>query len=111
MHFCITAQYTPQAINSMLDDPTTNRAEAVKKLLDAAGGKLVSMYNFPAEGPGVMVIFDVPDPDIAASIAGLAVAGGGVHNLKFMRLFTQDEVKNVQQKARQLRSAYKAPGK
>ena len=111
MHFCITAQYTPQALNSMLDDPTTNRAEAIKKLLDAAGGKLVSMYNFPAEGPGVMVIFDVPDPDMAASIGGVAVAGGAVQNLKLTRLFTQDEIKNVQQKARKLRSAYKAPGK
>jgi uncharacterized protein with GYD domain len=111
MHFCITAQYTPQAINSMLDDPSTNRAEAIKKMLDAAGGKLVSMYNYPAEGPGVMVIFDVPDPDMAASIAGVAVAGGAVQNLKLTRLLTQDEVKNVQQKARQIRSAYKAPGK
>ena len=111
MLFCITAQYTPQAINSMLDDPTTNRAEAIKKMLDAAGGKLVSMYFYPAEGPGVMVIFDVPDPEMAAAIGGIAVAGGAVHNLKLTRLLTQDEVKSVQQKARKIRGAYKAPGK
>ena len=41
MLFCITAQYTPQAINAMLDDPNTNRAEAISKLIEAAGGKLV----------------------------------------------------------------------
>src|ERR1039458_2450673 len=29
---------------------------------EAAGGKLISMYSTPADGPGVMVIFDVPDP-------------------------------------------------
>ena len=111
MHFCLTAQYTPQAINNMLDDPTTNRAEAIKKMLDAVGGKLVSMYNYPAEGPGVMVIFDVPDPELAAAIGGIAVAGGAVHNLKLVRPLTQDEVKSVQQKARKIRGAYKAPGK
>ena len=111
MHFCITAQYTPQALNTMMDDPTTNRAEAIKKLVEAADGRLVSIYNFPAEGPGVMVIFDVPDPEMAASIAGVSVAGGAVQNLKLTRLITQDELKNIQQKARQLRAAYKPPGK
>lgn len=111
MHFCLTAQYTSQAINSMLDDPTTNRAEAIKKVLDAAGGKLVSLYNYPAEGPGVMVIFDVPDPEMAPAITAVAFAGGAIQNVKLTRLLTQDELKNIQQKARQLRNAYKAPGK
>ncbi len=111
MHFCLTAQYTSQAINTMMDDPTTNRSEAIKKLLDAAGGKLVSLYNYPAEGPGVMVIFDVPDPEMGAAITGVAVAGGALQNVKLTRLLKQDELKSVQQKARQLRAAYKAPGK
>jgi uncharacterized protein with GYD domain len=111
MHFCITAQYTPQALNSMLDDPATNRFEAVKKLLESAGAKLVSMYGFPADGPGVMVIFDAPDPEVAPSIAGVAMAGGALHNFKLTRLLTPDELIKVQQKARQIRGAYKPPGK
>jgi len=111
MHFCFTAQYTPQALNSILDDPTTNRAEAIKKLIEAAGGKLVSMYHSPTEGPGILIIFDVPDPEMAAAIVGIGVAGGAIHNPKLTRLMTPDEVKSVQQKGRQLRSAYKAPGK
>ena len=111
MHFSLTAQYTPQALNSILDDPKTNRYEAVKKLVEAGGGKLVSMYSTAADGPGVLVIFDVPDPAVAPSIAGLAVAGGAVHNVKLTRLMTQDEVGKVREKARELRGAYKAPGK
>ena len=97
MLFSITAQYTPQALNGMLDDPTTNRAEAVKKLLEAAGAKLVSIYSTGADGPGVLVIFDAPDPSVAPAIAGVAVAGGGVHNLKLTRLMTVDEVNNVRE--------------
>ena len=111
MHFCFTAHYTPQAINAMLDDPATNRAAAIKKLLDAAGAKLVSLYNYSAEGPGVMLIFDVPDPEMAPAIAAVAFAGGAIQNVKLTRLLTQDELKSIQQKGRQLRSAYAPPGK
>jgi uncharacterized protein with GYD domain len=111
MHFCITAQYTSQALNSIMDDPKTNRYEAVKKLVEAGGGKLVSMYSTASDGPGVLLIFDVPDPEAAPAIAGIAVAGGAIHNLKLTRLMTQDEVGKVRQKARDFRSAYKAPGK
>jgi uncharacterized protein with GYD domain len=110
MHFCITAQYTPQALNAIMDDPNTNRYEAVKKLTEAAGGKLVSMYSYAAEGPGVLIIIDVP-PEAAPAIVGVAVAGGAIHNAKLTRLMTQEEVGKVRQKARELRGSYKAPGK
>jgi len=111
MHFCITAQYTPQALNSIMDDPNTDRYAAVKKLVEAGGGKLISMFSTAAEGPGVLIIFDMPDPEMAMSMTGVAMAGGAIHNIKLTRLMTQDEVKSVRQKARQLRGAYKAPGK
>ncbi len=111
MLFCITAQYTPQSLNSILDDPTTNRLEAVKQLLEAADAELVSMYSTVAEGPGAMVIFNVSDPAVAPAIAGVVVAGGGVQNLKLTRLLSPDEVATVREKGRQIRGAYKAPGK
>jgi uncharacterized protein with GYD domain len=60
MHFCFTGQYTPQALNGMMDNPTANRFEAAKNVIEAAGGKLISMYGMPADGPGVMVIFETP---------------------------------------------------
>jgi len=110
MHFCLTGQYTPQAINSMMDNPTVNRYEAAKKLIEAAGGKLISMYSTPNDGPGVLVIFDV-DPSAAPAITGIVVASGALHHVKLMRLLTQDEVMQVRQKASQLRGAYKPPGK
>jgi len=31
MHLCFTAQYTPEALNGILDDPNVNRYEATKK--------------------------------------------------------------------------------
>ena len=38
MHFCLTANYTPKALNAMRENPNTNRREAVEKLVTAAGG-------------------------------------------------------------------------
>jgi uncharacterized protein with GYD domain len=111
MHFCFTAQYTPDALNAIMENPTENRYEASKKLIEAAGGKLISMYSTPADGPGVLIIFDVPDPNAAAAISGIGVASGVVHNVKLTRLMTQEEVTNVRHTSAKLRSAYKPPGK
>ncbi len=111
MHFCLTAQYTAQSINSLMNDPTTNRYEAAKSLIETAGGKLISMYSTSANGPGVLVIFDVPDPSAAPAISGILIASGAAENVTLTRVWTQDEIKQVRQKASQIRAAYKPPGK
>ena len=111
MHFCLTGQYTVQAINNIMENPTTNRYEAAKNLIEAAGGKLISMYSTATEGPGVLVIFDVPDPSAAPAISGVVVSAGVIREPKLTRLFTQDEIMQVRKKAGQLRAAYKPPGK
>ena len=110
MHFCFTGQYTPRALNSIMENPTTNRFEAAKKLIESAGGKLVSMYSMAADGPGVLVIFDVPDPSAAPAISGVVVASGALQNVTLTRLFTQDEITQVRQKASKLKAAYTPPG-
>ena len=110
MHFCMTGQYTPKSLNSIMDDPKTNRYEAAKNLIEAAGGKLISMYSTPADGPGVLVIFDVPEPSAAPAITGVVVAAGTLQNVKLTRLLTQDEVMQVRQKASKLRASYTPPG-
>jgi uncharacterized protein with GYD domain len=110
MHFLLTGQYTPRALNNMMENPTTNRAEAAKKLIEAAGGKLISMYSTPADGPSVLTIFDVPDPAAAPAICGVVVAAGTLQNVKLTRLFTQDEIMQVRQKASKLRASYTPPG-
>jgi uncharacterized protein with GYD domain len=110
MHFCLTGQYTSRAVKNLLENPTQNRAEAARKVVEAAGGKLVSFYGMPVEGPGVLTIFDVPEPSSAAAIAGLVVAADTLKNVKLMRLLTQEEVVEVRQKANKLKAAYSPPG-
>ena len=99
MLFCLTAEYTPQALNAMRENPNTNRREAVTQLVEAAGGKLIEMYGIIGNGPGAMVIFDVPDPAMAPAICGVAVSSGSVQNVQMKRLFTMDEIKGIRQNA------------
>src|SRR5262249_26047487 len=99
MHFCLTGRYTPQALSHILDNPTTNRQEAARKVIENAGGKLTSFYGTTVEGPGALVIFDVPDPGAAAAISGVVVAAEVLQNVKLTRLLTQDEIFQVRKHA------------
>lgn len=110
MLFYLTAEYTPQALNAMRENPNTNRQAAVEKLLAAAGGKLVSMYGKATNGPGVMIIFDVADPDMSAAMTGVAVSAGSLQNVHLTRLYTMEEIAGIRQKAKQIRGAYVPPG-
>jgi uncharacterized protein with GYD domain len=98
MHFCLTGQYTPQALNGMMDNPSTNRSEVAKKVIEAAGGKMICFFS-------------VPEPDSAAAISGIVVATNTLHNVQLKRLLTQAEVVQVRQKAAKLRTAYTPPSK
>jgi uncharacterized protein with GYD domain len=108
MLFCLTANYTPKALEAMGKNPS-NRREAVEKLLTAAGGKLVAMYGTIAEGPGAMAIFDI-DPAAAPAVVGVVASSDAVHNVKMQRLFSGEEVAAIRQKRTQLQASYKPPG-
>jgi uncharacterized protein with GYD domain len=110
MLFSLTAEYTPQALNAMRENPNSNRQAAVEQLLAAAGGKLIGMYARAAKGPGVLLIFDVPDPDMAPAMCGVGFSAGSIQNIELTRLYTMEEVAKVRQKSKQLRGAYKPPG-
>ena len=109
MLFCITANYTPKAMEAMAKNPNTNRREEFEKLLTAAGAKLVCMYATMADGPGAMSIFDA-DPADAAAVGAIVASSDGVKNFKMVRLFTMEEVIGIRQKRIQLQSSFKPPG-
>ena len=109
MLFCLTANYTPKALEAMGKNPNTNRREAVEKLLTTAGGKLVAMYGTIAKGPGAMAIFDI-DPAAAPAVVGVIASSDALQNVEMQRLFTGEEVSAVRQKRAQLQASYSPPG-
>lgn len=111
MLFCMSGDYTAHALKAMAESPGTDRLAAATKLIEAAGGKLVGFYARSATGPGVMVIYDVSDPEMSAAISGVVVAEDVLHNVSVTRLYTAEQMKSVRQKRMQLAAAYKAPGR
>ena len=45
MLYCISANYTPKAMQAMAKKPDSNRRDAVEKLVKAAGGKVVARWR------------------------------------------------------------------
>jgi len=108
MHWYMTGNYTPAAMKALGEKPS-DRREAANKLVTAGGGKLISFYRTLAEGPGFHIIFEA-DPITAAAINGIVVAGGAVMNLRFSRLWTDEEVTAIRKKRAEIEGAYKPPG-
>ena len=109
MLYCISANYTPKAMQDMAKKPDTNRRDAVEKLVKAAGGKVVAMYGTMVDGPGAMVIVDV-DPGVGAAIAAVVASSDGACNVRAQRLFTMEEVIGIRKKRIQLQKSYSPPG-
>ena len=109
MLYCISASYTPKAMQAMAKNPNTNRRDALEKLVTAAGGKLVAMYGTMVDGPGAMAILDV-DPGVGAVIAAVVASSDGACNVRAQRLFTMEEVIGIRKKRIQLQASYSPPG-
>jgi uncharacterized protein with GYD domain len=109
MLYCITANYTPKALEAMAKTPNTNRQEAFEKLVTAGGGKLVAMYGTMVDGPGAIAIMDV-ERIVAPAIAAVVASSDGVHNVRAYRLYTMEEVIAIRQKRVQLQASYTPPG-
>ena len=108
MHWYLSGNYTSAAMKALGQKPSDRQA-AAKKLITAGGGKLISFYRTVSEGPGVLIIFEA-DPITAVAVNAVAVAGGALTNVKFTRLWTNEEVMAIRKKRAEIEGAYKPPG-
>ena len=102
---CFTQNYAKGLVSAPED-----REPAVRKLVEGAGGKLVSFY-FTTGDTDFMVISEADEGEsiIAAMLA--AVSAGTISNVKTARAWTGAEFKAVAEKASKAASHYRAPGK
>ena len=87
-----------------------DREPAVRKLIEGAGGKLVSFY-FTTGDSDFMVIAEANEAENLISAYLATAAAGAVSNLTTQRAWTGAEFKAVAQKASKAASHYRAPGK
>ena len=102
---CFTQNYAKGLVEAPED-----REPAVRKLIEGAGGKLVSFY-FTTGDTDFMVIAEANESESIISAMLAAVAAGTISNVKTARAWTGAEFKAVAEKASTAASHYQAPGK
>jgi uncharacterized protein with GYD domain len=88
-YYMIQASYTPDAWGGMARNPQ-DRAEAIRPVIEALGGRLISFYASTGEYDA-LVITEMPDNVAAAASSIAASAGGAVHDVKVTPLMTIEE--------------------
>jgi len=103
--YMIQAAYTADGLKGLMKDKASGRRAVVTKAVEAAGGKVESIY-FSFGKADVVLIVDLPDNSTAAAFALAASASGLVHCTTTPLLTIEEADRALAKKV-----AYKAPGK
>jgi uncharacterized protein with GYD domain len=102
--FMYQARYTVEGYRGLIKDTPSGRKKAIELAVEALGGKVEAFYY--CFGPDdVVVIMELPDNVIAASIA-LNVSASGMVRGRTTALLSVEEV----DKALGVKTQYRAPG-
>ena len=106
--FIITGCYTAHAIKGMMQEPS-DREAAVRPLVEAVGGKMISFLVTTGDTDFSMV---VETDDGEGLMAALIVAGGTgtVSNIKTVQAFTSAQFLKAQQRAGKIAASFKPAG-
>jgi uncharacterized protein with GYD domain len=102
-------RFTQDYAKGLISAPE-DREPAVRKLIEGAGGKLISFY-FTTGDTDFLLVSEADDADsiIAALLA--AAAAGTIADMTTARAWTGKEFKAVADKAAKAAKSYRAPGK
>ena len=100
------AGYTSEAWAALTQNPE-NRGEAIGRLAESMGGRVLSFYNSFGEYD-VVVIYEAPDESTAAAIVLAAVSPGHLSSVKTTVLLSAEEGMEAMRKAGE--ATYRAPG-
>lgn len=106
--FIITGRYTAEGAKGLISRPV-DRAKAVGKLLEAAGGKLLHLY-FTTGANDFLVIGEADDGADAVAASFAAAASGAVSHTQTVRAWSSAEFMAVAQKSAEVAKSYTPPG-
>lgn len=95
--FLVQASYTAQGAAGLLEEGGTARHDAVRRLVEAAGGRL-ELMDFAFGSDDVFVVLELPSNADAAAI-GLTVAASGALETRMTVLLTPEEIDEAAQKS------------
>jgi len=101
-------RFTRDYIKRLIDAPE-DREAAVRKLVEAAGAKLLSFYMTTGEAD-FLLITEADEADSVIAALMVAAAAGMISDVSTTRAWTTAEFKAVAEKAAKTASAYRPPG-
>jgi uncharacterized protein with GYD domain len=102
--FLVKGSYTAQGTQGLAKVGGSSRVDAVKKMIEGAGGKLESLY-YAFGDTDVYAIMEVPDAATAAALS-MAINASGMVTLSVVPLITPEEIDAASKKTVQ----YRVPG-
>ncbi len=106
--FISQGRYSREAVRGMINAPE-DRTEAVAKLVQEAGGRLLSYYLTFGEHDW-LIIAEAPDERVMAAVAITAAGSGGVTDMKTTIALTAADAKAVFGRAGDLARSFRAAG-
>ena len=107
--FITYASYSNAGIKGIVDKPT-NRTDAIKALVDKAGGKLLAAF-MTTGSHDVVLVTEQADGSDAVAIGMAAAASGAVARIETVRAWPLGEFQGIAEKAARLAQAYVPPGR
>lgn len=99
--------YSNEAVDHLTQQPE-GRPQAVKELVESAGGRLESYYLMFGQFDGLL-IFDVPSSELASAISLAVSRTGAVTRLETHELINPDHLPSIASRAQSL--SYRPPGR
>jgi uncharacterized protein with GYD domain len=104
--FALFFTYTGQTVKRLLDHPG-DRASAVARTCESAGGRMIAFYLMHGPWDG-MVIVEMPDSAAAAAISLAVSSTGSFGHVETHELIDADELQGILRQAATL--SYAPPG-
>ncbi len=97
-HYLIRASYTPEGWAALVKNPQ-NRREALRPVIEAAGGRLDAFYYAFGEDDA-FVLVELPDNVSAAAISIAVAASGALKSTATTPLMTAEEAVEAMKRAK-----------
>jgi uncharacterized protein with GYD domain len=107
--FITYASYSNAGAKGLVERPS-DRSEAIKALVEKAGGKFHELYMTTGSND-VVLITEHPDGADAVALGIAVTASGSVSKTETVRAWRASEFKAIAEKASKVAGAYKPPGK
>ena len=106
--FITQGRFTHEYVRGGLAKPEKRHA-VISRLIEQAGGKLVSLYITLGQYD-FLVVSEMPDAKAASILAFVATGGGGIEGSVTTQAFTTAEARDMLEAAGKLAGSYKPMG-